>query len=88
MNSAILNKTNVSQIERLNLEDLPCPLPLIKLKKKLSEIHQSGKTGVGLRLSATDKGVLKDIPAFCQQKGLMCEIELTSSPFQIRIEVS
>lgn len=88
MGSSILDKTAVSQIDTLNLENLPCPLPLIKLKKKISEINQSGKLGVALQLSATDKGVLKDIPAFCQQKGLVCEIESNSSPFQFRIEVS
>ena len=67
----------------LNVKNLPCPLPLIKLKKALSSLQK----GDLIILEATDRGVLKDIPAFCSQKGLICKILSFDSPYKIKIKV-
>ena len=46
---------------------LACPMPVIKLKKALTQHPTEG--GVFI-LHLTDEGGLKDIPAFCQQQQL------------------
>lgn len=55
----------------LDVKKLPCPLPLVKLKKALVEvdIHQQN-----IQLSVTDKSALKDIPAFCVSQGLVSSV--------------
>ncbi len=53
----------------VNAKGLPCPMPLIKLKKALTDSE-----GNPIEIHATDKGVLKDIPAFCHMKSLSCEL--------------
>lgn len=63
----------------LDLQGLPCPLPLVKLKKALA-IQKEANT---FYLIATDKGVLKDIPAFCKALGLACEVRKNESPFEL-----
>ena len=59
---------------------LSCPMPIIKLKKCLAEHKQAGRVGVVIELLSSDKGSLKDIPAFCQvakltllEQGPICE---------------
>ncbi len=54
----------------LDVSGLPCPMPLVKLKKYLSQNPEAS----AVTLIATDKGALKDIPAFCQVYGLPCEL--------------
>ena len=56
---------------------LACPMPVIKLKKALTQ--NPTKEGVFV-LHLTDKGGLKDIPAFCQQQQLMWEL-VQQQPF-------
>ncbi|WP_321326708.1 sulfurtransferase TusA family protein [Thiomicrorhabdus sp.] len=56
---------------QLNLEGLACPMPVIKLKKYLAE--HKGET-VEINLIISDKAGLRDIPAFCKQAGLSCEL--------------
>ncbi len=68
----------------LNVKNLPCPLPLVKLKKCLSHCQKQDS----ILMEATDKGVLKDVPAFCQQKELAYQIVSSEPPYQIRIEVA
>lgn len=65
----------------LDLQGLPCPLPLVKLKKALVT-QQNMKT---FNIVATDKGVLKDIPAFCKVQNLTCEIQKNDSPFELKV---
>lgn len=60
----------------LDLTGLACPMPIIKLKKFLAENFQKGSQNRlenNLYVVFTDKGGLKDIPAFCQQAGLRCQ---------------
>lgn len=55
----------------LDLSGLACPMPIIKLKKYLA---QNADNLQPFNLMVTDEGALKDIPAFCQQQGLDCEL--------------
>jgi len=56
---------------KLNLIGLVCPMPLLKLKKFLAE--QQGEN-IDVEVAVSDKGSLKDIPAFCEQKKLICTL--------------
>jgi len=49
----------------LDVKGLNCPLPILRTKKALAEM-ESGKI---LRVQATDRGSLKDFPAFAKQTG-------------------
>ncbi|WP_279576268.1 sulfurtransferase TusA family protein [Thiomicrorhabdus marina] len=55
---------------KLDCTALACPMPVIKLKQALH--HQSSEMQFTILLK--DKGGLKDIPAFCQQQSLLCEL--------------
>lgn len=68
---------------QLNLEGLACPMPVIKLKKYLSE-HKGEAMDITLTIS--DKAGLKDIPAFCKQAGLVCELIEDLSTIQFKIK--
>jgi tRNA 2-thiouridine synthesizing protein A len=48
-----------SEPDVLDVSGLPCPMPLVKLKKYLSQNPNVER----VTLIATDKGALKDIPA-------------------------
>jgi len=54
----------------VNAKGVVCPMPLIKLKRALS---QNNAPGTVFRLIMSDKGGEKDIPAFCQQQALSCK---------------
>ena len=60
-----------SGINILDLSGLVCPMPIIKLKKYLSQNSQNNLT---VKLIVSDRGSLKDIPSFCQQQSLMCDL--------------
>lgn len=55
----------------LDAKKLPCPLPLVKLKKSLSEVDLLNQS---IELHASDKAALRDIPVFCSQQGLACQL--------------
>ncbi len=67
----------------LDVKGLPCPMPLLKLKKSLAMLG-AGETQI--KIIATDKGVLNDIPAFCQQQSLKCSILSDELPYQLSVE--
>ena len=71
-----------SGINTLDLSGLVCPMPIIKLKKYLS---QNSKSNLTVWLTITDKGGLKDIPAFCQQQSLMCDLIENNEKIVFRI---
>ena len=52
-------------METLHLENLLCPLPVLKARKKLLDMQQ----GEQLKLIVTDKGALLDFPEFCEASG-------------------
>jgi tRNA 2-thiouridine synthesizing protein A len=51
-----------SEVDAIGLK---CPLPILKCKKAISKLNASEV----LKISATDKGAVKDFQAFCKQTG-------------------
>jgi tRNA 2-thiouridine synthesizing protein A len=51
--------------KELDTRGLNCPLPILRAKKALNEIH----AGQVLKITATDPGAVKDFQAFAQQTG-------------------
>lgn len=49
----------------IDTRGLNCPLPILKAKKALAEMH----SGELLRVVATDPGSLRDFQAFARQTG-------------------
>ena len=49
----------------LDASGLACPLPVLRARRKLSELTP----GQVLKLVATDRAALNDIPAFCRMAG-------------------
>jgi len=73
--------------EILDVVNYACPMPIIKLKQKLSQWQQASRQG-RIRLLVADKGALKDIPAFCQQQGVrLVEIKSELEPMEFVIEI-
>ncbi len=58
-------------IQVLDVVGLACPMPIIKLKKEISQLKAQPAVK-WVQIIFSDKGGLKDIPAFCQQAGLEC----------------
>ncbi|CAG9613191.1 Sulfur carrier protein TusA [Bacillus rhizoplanae] len=54
---------NVKQV--LHVEGLACPMPIVRTKKAMDAL-QSGEI---LEIRSTDKGAVKDIPAWAQTSG-------------------
>ena len=50
---------------QLNAENLLCPMPVIKTQDKIATLE----SGDILEVTATDPGVLSDIPAWCRING-------------------
>ncbi len=61
----------------IDSKGLACPMPVIKLKKALAEYPDLESV---FWLQLTDIGGIKDVPAFCQQQGLVCSL-LQAHPF-------
>ena len=55
----------VSADETLDCKGLSCPMPIMKLSKKIREL-EAGKV---LELLATDPGSKADVPAWCGKTG-------------------
>lgn len=51
--------------KELDARGLMCPLPILKAKKALSDMH----SGEVLKVLATDPGSLRDFQAFARQTG-------------------
>jgi tRNA 2-thiouridine synthesizing protein A len=49
----------------LDLKGLLCPLPVVKISKAIKEVEP----GQIVEATATDPGVLADIPAWCKSTG-------------------
>jgi TusA-related sulfurtransferase len=52
-------------MQRLDLRDLLCPMPVIRTQKAAKVL----KTGDELELLCTDPGTLHDIPVWCKMYG-------------------
>ena len=55
--------------EVLDCRGLKCPLPVLKLEKRLEQL----KPGARLSVLATDPIARIDIPLYCTQHGHICE---------------
>lgn len=49
----------------LDLKGLLCPIPVVKMSKAIKEVEIGGV----IEATATDPGVLADIPAWCKSTG-------------------
>jgi tRNA 2-thiouridine synthesizing protein A len=76
-------EVSVENMNVLDLQGFACPMPVIKLKKWLSLNDLSEKP---LYLKVSDKGALKDIPAFCQQKNIACQVLRVEDVLEFRLE--
>ncbi len=54
--------------QSLDCVGLYCPMPIIKTAQKIKELKQ----GEVLEIVADDKGIKKDMPAWCQSTGNEC----------------
>ena len=52
-------------MEELDTSHLLCPMPVIKLQKRMELLTPTDR----IRVRATDPGVLHDIPAWCRIHG-------------------
>lgn len=51
--------------QSLDAQGLSCPLPILKAKKMLQDMH----AGTTLAIIATDPGAVADFEAFCRKTG-------------------
>jgi len=64
--------------KELDARGLNCPLPILKAKKALADMH-SGQT---LKVISTDAGSVRDFQAFAKQTGnLLMEQQTAGSDF-------
>ena len=54
--------------QSLDCVGLYCPMPIVKTAQKIKEL----KSGQVLEVVADDKGIKKDMPAWCQSTGNEC----------------
>jgi tRNA 2-thiouridine synthesizing protein A len=54
--------------ETLDCFGLMCPMPIVKTAQKM----KSMKVGQVLEITATDKGIKQDMPAWCKTTGNEC----------------
>ncbi len=55
----------VSITKSLDLKGLLCPIPVVKVSQAIKEIS----IGDAIEATATDPGVMMDIPAWCKSSG-------------------
>ncbi|MDX1346726.1 MAG: sulfurtransferase TusA family protein [Thiomicrorhabdus chilensis] len=70
-------------MQRLDLTGLACPMPIIKLKKFLS---QNPALQDPFIVEVSDSGALKDIPAFCQQQKLNCQLRQSQPNIEFQVQ--
>ena len=58
-----MSNNEVEQV--LNLEGLLCPIPVVKISNAIKDIAMDGT----ITATATDPGVMMDIPAWCSTTG-------------------
>ena len=56
---------HMSETEQVDARGLLCPLPVLRLRKRLLSLPQ----GTRLKLIATDPAAIIDVPHFCAQSG-------------------
>ena len=70
-----------TDIEVIDCRGLKCPLPVLKMEKRLSQLA----AGASFVVLATDPMAKIDIPLFCRQNGHSCDVssEADVTRFQI-----
>ena len=59
-----------SEPETIDARGLKCPLPVLKMEKRLAALP----AGARLVVLATDPMAKVDIPLYCRQNGHVCEV--------------
>jgi tRNA 2-thiouridine synthesizing protein A len=67
--------------ELLDARGLKCPLPVLKLEKRLEQLP----AGAVLTVLATDPIAKIDIPLYCTQHGHACEVSARDDALTFRI---
>ncbi len=52
-------------VTSLDLQGLLCPIPVVKVSKAIKDVN----IGDAIEATATDPGVMMDIPAWCKSSG-------------------
>jgi tRNA 2-thiouridine synthesizing protein A len=69
----------------IDVVGLRCPLPVLKLKKRIEPLQPGSK----VRLVTTDPTTLKDVPAYCQLAGhQLLALQSTNSPYEFLIRMA
>jgi tRNA 2-thiouridine synthesizing protein A len=55
----------VNKVESLDAKGLMCPMPIVKMAKKMKEME----VGKMLELISDDVGSVDDVPAWCKRNG-------------------
>lgn len=68
---------------KLDCVGLYCPMPIIETNKKMKEL----KSGEVLEVIADDKGIKKDMPAWCETTGNQClGIEENNGEYKVYVK--
>ncbi|MBL8593672.1 MAG: hypothetical protein ABS35_41405 [Kaistia sp. SCN 65-12] len=59
-----------TDLEIIDCRGLKCPLPVLKMEKRLSQLP----AGASFIVLATDPMAKVDIPLYCRQNGHICEV--------------
>lgn len=69
----------------IDVVGLRCPLPVLKLKKRIEPLQPGSK----VRLVTTDPTTLKDVPAYCQLAGhQLLSLQSTNPPYEFLIRTA
>jgi tRNA 2-thiouridine synthesizing protein A len=67
--------------ETLDCRGLKCPLPVLKMEKRLSQLA----AGADLIVLATDPMAKIDIPLYCRQNGHVCVVTPDDETYRFEI---
>lgn len=69
----------------IDVVGLKCPLPVLKLKKRIEPLNP----GAVVQLTTSDPTTLKDVPHFCELSGHeLVHSEMTESTYKFWIRVA
>jgi tRNA 2-thiouridine synthesizing protein A len=70
-----------TDIEIIDCRGLKCPLPVLKMEKRLSQLA----AGASFVVLATDPMAKIDIPLFCRQNGHSCDVSSEAEVMRFQI---
>ena len=70
-----------TDIEIIDCRGLKCPLPVLKMEKRLSQLA----AGASFVVLATDPMARIDIPLFCRQNGHGCDVSSEADEMRFQI---